>query len=67
MNIKAITKLLINAGIEVNEANIEVKMLLEHFCNYTEMDKLRGVELNSEQLDLIDIIIFNLEREEAVL
>ena len=36
MNIQTITKMLTDAGIEPNEAKIEVKMLLEHFCKYTE-------------------------------
>lgn len=53
MNIQMIIKLLTDAGIEDNEAKCEVKMLLEHFCNYTENEKLRGVELTDEQLDLV--------------
>ncbi len=53
MNIQMIIKLLTDAGIEDNEARCEVKMLLEHFCNYTENEKLRGVELTEEQLNLI--------------
>lgn len=53
MNIRMIIKLLTDAGIEENEAKYEVKMLLEHFCHYTENDKLRGVELNQEQIDLL--------------
>ena len=39
MNIQTITKMLIEAGIEPNEAKREIKMLLEYFCNYTELDK----------------------------
>ena len=50
MNIKTITKILTDAGIEENEAKIEIKMLLEHFCGYTEKDKMRGIEPNSVQL-----------------
>lgn len=53
MNIQTIIKMLTNEGIEENEAKYEVKMLLEHFCNYTENDKLRGVQLNEAQLNLI--------------
>lgn len=53
MNIQTIIKLMINSGIEENEAKYEIKMLLEHFCHYTESDKLRGVELTNEQLELI--------------
>ncbi len=53
MNIQTITKLLTDAGIEENEAKIEVKILLEHFCHYTELDKCKGVELTDNQLDLL--------------
>lgn len=54
MNIKALTKTLINAGIEEAEAKIEIKMLLEHFCNYTEKDYLYGKELSKKELKLIE-------------
>lgn len=53
MNIQKITDLLINAGIEENEAKTEVKMLLEHFCQYTEIDRLKGIELDSEKISLV--------------
>lgn len=53
MNIQTIISSLIEIGIEPNEAKCEVKMLLEHFCHYTEMDRLRGVELSDEQINLI--------------
>ena len=53
MNIQAITKILIDAGIEQNEANKEVKMLLEHFCNITEKDLVMGKEPTQEQLDML--------------
>ena len=54
MNIQTITKTLIDAGIEPNEAIREIKMLLEHFCNYTELDKCKGVELTNEQLEILN-------------
>ena len=54
MNIQTITKTLINAGIEPNEAKREIKMLLEYFCNYTELDKCKGVELTDEQLEILN-------------
>ena len=38
---------------EENEAKTEVKMLLEHFCQYTEIDRLRGIELDSEKISLV--------------
>ena len=53
MNIQMITKLLTDAGIEENEAKVEVKMLLEHFCHYTELDRCKGVVLNDNQLDVL--------------
>ncbi len=54
MNIQTIIKLLTDAGIEENEAKIEVKMLLEHFCKYTELDKCKGVLPSEQQLELIN-------------
>ena len=54
MNIQTLTKKLINIGIEENEAKKEISMLLEHFCNYTEIDKIKGRELSSTDLDLIE-------------
>lgn len=51
MNIQTITKMLIDAGIEPNEAKKEIKMLLEHFCHYTELDRCKGVELSEKQLE----------------
>ena len=53
MNIQTITKMLINADIEPNEAKKEIKMLLEHFCHYTELDKCKGIELTEKQLEII--------------
>lgn len=53
MNITTLTKLLINAGIEKNEAVHEIKMLLEHFCNYTEKDSIIGKELTSKELEIL--------------
>lgn len=54
MSIQTITKILINAGIEECEAKREIKMFLEHFCNYTELDKCKGVELSKEQLEILE-------------
>ena len=44
--------MLIDAGIEPNEAKIEIKMLLEHFCKYTEKDRLMGRE--PENIEIIE-------------
>ena len=52
MKIQELTKLLINSGIEENEAKCEIKMLLEHFCNYTEKDKLLGLEIPEDKFNI---------------
>lgn len=53
MNIQRLTTILTNAGIEENEAKREVKMLLEHFCNYTEKDSLLGKEISPDLLQIL--------------
>ena len=45
---------MIDAGIEPNEAKCELKMLLEHFCGYTDKDKIMGKELTESQYNLIN-------------
>lgn len=45
---------MIDSGIETNEAKKEINMLLEHFCNYTEIDKLKGVNLTEKQFDILE-------------
>ena len=54
MNIQTITKILIDAGIEENEAKREVEMILEHFCKYTKKDFLLGKEISEEQFKLLE-------------
>ncbi|MBQ8168392.1 peptide chain release factor N(5)-glutamine methyltransferase [bacterium] len=53
MNIQDIVKILTDSGIEPNEANIEVKMLIEHFANYTAKDIILGNKLDSSKLDIV--------------
>lgn len=53
MNIQMIIKMLTDAGIEENEAKAEVKILLEHFCKFTEKDKILGRILSDAELNLI--------------
>lgn len=53
MNIQTIIKMLTDAGIKENEAIAEVKILLEHFCKFTEKDKILGRVLNDIELNLI--------------
>lgn len=54
MNIQTIIKTLIEAGIEEREAKYEIKMLLEHFCHYTENDKIRGIMPDEVQLGVLN-------------
>ncbi|MBR6127418.1 peptide chain release factor N(5)-glutamine methyltransferase [bacterium] len=53
MNIQTIIQMLIDAGIEEREAKREIKMLLEHFCNYSEKDEILGHKLTDEQLKIL--------------
>jgi len=53
MNIQEIVNLLIEAGIEKNEANAEVKLLLEHFCNFKPIDIIFGKKLETSKLSLV--------------
>jgi len=54
MNIQQIVEILTNSGIEPREATIEVKMLIEHFCNYTAMDIVMGRPLDYEKLKIVE-------------
>lgn len=53
MSIQEILKILTDSGIEPNEANIEVKMLLEHFAQYTVKDVVMGNKLSTEKLEVV--------------
>ena len=53
MNIQEIVSILTSAGIEENEANTEVKMLIEHFCNYGVKDIIMGRPLDYEKLKIV--------------
>ena len=53
MNIQEIMKLLIDNGIEENEAKYEIKMLLEHLFDYTEKDKLMGKSISDEDFKIL--------------
>lgn len=57
--IHEIVKILTDSGIEPNEANVEVKLLIEHFCGYTVADIIMGKRLDSKKLDIV--------REKAIL
>lgn len=53
MSIQEIVQILIDSGIEPNEANIEVKMLIEHFCGFSAMDVILGKKLDYEKLKIV--------------
>ena len=54
MLIQDIVKILTDAEIEPNEANVEVKMLIEHFAGYGIIDILTGKKLDEEKLKLVE-------------
>lgn len=54
VSIPDIVKILTDAGIEQNEANIEVKLLIEKFCGYSLIDILTGKKLTAEKLAIIE-------------
>ena len=53
MTIQDIVKILTDSGIEPNEANIEVKMLIEHFANYGAKDIILGNKLDASKLEIV--------------
>lgn len=53
MSIQSLVKKLIKVGIEENEAHYEIKMLLQHFCNYTTMDFVMNKELTKQEFEII--------------
>lgn len=54
MLIQDIVKILTDAGIEQNEANIEVKLLIEHFAGFSLVDILTGKKLDEEKLTIVE-------------
>ena len=53
MTIQDIVKILTNSGIELNEANIEVKMLIEHFAEFGVKEIIMGKKLDKKKLDIV--------------
>ncbi len=47
-------KKLTDAGIEHNEAKIELEMLFEHFANYSTKDFVLGTPISSEKLAIVE-------------
>ncbi len=54
MLIQDIVKILTDAGIAENEANIEVKLLIEHFAGYSLVDILMGKKLDEDKLKIVE-------------
>ena len=53
MAIQEIVKILTDSGIELNEANVEVKLLIEHFAKFSVKDIILGNKLDEEKLELV--------------
>ena len=53
MSIQEILKILTDAGIEPNEANVELKLLLERFADYGAKDIIMGKKLTQEKLEIV--------------
>jgi len=53
MKIQEIEDILTSSGIEKREAVIEVKMMIEHYCNYSAMDLIMGKRLDYEKLKIV--------------
>lgn len=53
MSIQEILKILTDSGIEPNEANVEVKMLLEHFADYGFKDIIAGKKLTADKIAVV--------------
>ena len=54
MLIPDIVKILTDSGIEPNEANVEVKLLIEHFAGYSLVDILMGKKVDEEKLKIVE-------------
>ena len=54
MLITDIVKILTDAGIEEKEANVEVKLFLEHFANYGVVDIIMGKKLTQDKLKIVE-------------
>lgn len=54
MLIQDIVKILTDSGIPQNEANIEVRLLIEHFAGYTPIDIIMGKKLDDGKLKIVE-------------
>ena len=53
MTIQEIVKILTDSGIDSNEANAEVKLLIEHFAGFGVKDTIMGKKLTTEKLEIV--------------
>ncbi len=53
MSIREIVNILTSAGIEENEANAEVKLLIEKFCELSAVDIIMGKKLDNAKLNTV--------------
>lgn len=51
--IQEIVQILIDSGIDANEASVEVKLLIEHFANFGYKDIIMGNKLSPEKLEIV--------------
>lgn len=54
MNISDIVNILIDSGIEKNEANIEVRMLIEHFADFGIKNIIMGEKINQDKMKIVE-------------
>lgn len=54
MLIQDIEKILTDSGIEPNEAKVEVRLLIEHFADYSLVDILMGKKLTEDKLKIVE-------------
>ena len=54
MLIPDIVKILTDSGIEQNEANIEIRLLIEHFTGFSPVDIILGKKLDEEKLKIVE-------------
>lgn len=53
MSIREIVNILTSAGIEEQEANAEVKLLIEKFCGLTAVDIVMGKKLDESKMNIV--------------
>ena len=54
MNIQEIIKILTDAGIEPNEAEAEVKLMVREICNWSPIDIILERPLDTSKLDTVN-------------